>query len=344
MTILKKDLDWIREKIESSERPLFFHDDDPDGLVSFLLLYKMVKKGKGVIIKASPEIKKEYLRKVEEYGPDLIVILDKPKVCPEFVEGVRDITTIWIDHHEPQNPEGIHYFNPRIEKDSDNRPVSYFAYKINNDKKDLWLAMTGCVSDWFLPKDLKGEFIEAYPDLLSEEQDIAPKALFDSGLSVLCKAFSFVLKGRGSDVSRSIKILTRVESPYEILKKESSRGRLIYNHYDHMNDEYLEILNSVDTSDEKLILFFYEAKKVSFTADLSNELLHRFPNKVIIIGREKDGQMKMSLRSANHNLPKLLKHALKGVDGYGGGHKNACGSAVKVEDFDKFINQLKSKL
>lgn len=342
MTIKEEDIKWIRKKIDESERPLFFYDDDPDGLVSFLLLYRRIKKGIGIIIKATPELKEEYYQKVEEYSPDLIVVVDKPKISDDFIKKC-DVPMIWIDHHEPQNPKKVHYFNPRIEDDKDNRPVSYFAYKIADQKQDLWLSMVGCVSDWYLPK-FKKDFIDKYPDLLTEEFDTPPKALFDSNLSVLCKIFSFLLKGKSGDVKKMTKILTRIENPYEILKKETPRGKLIYKYYQEMNKEYEKILNSVDTSDKKLILFLYEGKKVSFTSDLSNELLHMFPNKVIIIARENNGEMKISLRSANHDLPKILEKALVGVEGYGGGHTNACGSAVKIGDFDKFIEQIKDNL
>ena len=39
----------IRDLVQSSENPLFFFDDDEDGLCSFLLLWKHIKKGKGII-------------------------------------------------------------------------------------------------------------------------------------------------------------------------------------------------------------------------------------------------------------------------------------------------------
>ena len=39
--LTKKEINEIRENIENSKNPLFFYDDDPDGVCSFLLLYKM---------------------------------------------------------------------------------------------------------------------------------------------------------------------------------------------------------------------------------------------------------------------------------------------------------------
>ena len=60
---------------------------------------------------------------------------------------------------------------------------------------------------------------------------------------------------------------------------------------------------------------------MSFTGDLSNELLSKFRDKVIIIAREKSGEMKASLRSPQSiNIQPVIMKALEGLEGYGGGH------------------------
>ncbi|PLW79329.1 hypothetical protein C0585_08340 [Candidatus Woesearchaeota archaeon] len=342
MAIKDSDFEKIRKQILDSERPLFFYDDDPDGLISFLLLYRFKGFGKGIMVKSTPELKGEYASKVNEYLPDLVVVLDKPMISNEFLEQVT-VPILWIDHHAPQEPRGSQYFNPRIDKDSDNSPTSYQSYKIADSSEDIWLAMIGCVSDWYLP-DFKDGFIKKYPDLLSKEHDTPPKALFDSKMSTLCKIFSFILKGKSSQINKMIKIMSRIDDPYELLNHTSPRGKLVYKYFEEMETEYQSIYKRIDTSDPKIIKFFYEENKVSFTSDMSNELLHRNPEKVIMIGRKKGNEFKMSLRSTKHNLPEILKYALKSVKGYGGGHTNACGCVVNEKDFDKFYKQFKDNL
>lgn len=337
MAIKESDIENIRKRIIDSERPLFLYDDDPDGLVSFLLLYRMRGLGKGLMVKSSPELKESYADKVDEYQPDLIIILDKPMVSDGFLKRIK-VPIIWIDHHAPQEPRTANYYNPRIEDDKDNSPTSYQAYRIAQD--DIWLAMVGCVSDWHLPS-FTNEFINKFPDLLTSEYDTPPKALFDSPLGVLCKAFSFMLKGRTSEINKLIKIMSRIENPYEVLKQNTPRGKLVYKYYENMNQEYLKIFNTIDTNDEKIIIYFYDDDKISFTSDLSNELLHKFPEKVIMVGRKKDDLYKMSLRSTQHDLPIILNKSLVGIDGYGGGHKNACGCVVNENDFEKFLDKFK---
>ena len=70
-------LDEIRGYLDKAENPLIFFDEDPDGLCSYLLLRKYMDKGRGVIVKRSRDMAELYVRKVEEYSPDIIFILLK---------------------------------------------------------------------------------------------------------------------------------------------------------------------------------------------------------------------------------------------------------------------------
>ena len=115
----EKHIKKLRKELECT-RPLYFFHDDPDGLCSFLLLYRHIKEGKGVIIKSSPRIDEKYLRKVEEYQPDKVFILDLAVVEQEFIDKVK-VPIIWIDHHEPLERTKVKYFNPRVKNPKNNR-------------------------------------------------------------------------------------------------------------------------------------------------------------------------------------------------------------------------------
>ncbi|MBR9675867.1 hypothetical protein GOV05_02555 [Candidatus Woesearchaeota archaeon] len=344
MALSKEDIEKIKRFLDESNRPIFFFDDDADGLSSFLLLYRGKKAGKGVVVKSTPSLGPEYAKRVEDYGADVVFVLDKPKISAEFLEQVS-IPIVWLDHHEPQENKtsNLHYFNPRINDDSDNTPTSHWAYKVASNPEDLWIAMTGIVGDWHLPS-YADEFIKKYPDLLSASNDTPPKALFDSGLGRLCMLFNFLLKGRTSDTKKFIKILTRINGPYEILNSTTPAGKLLYKYYADLKKKYDEIMRTVEKGSDGVLEFFYKDQSLSFTADLSNELLHRNPDKLIIIGREKGDEMKMSLRSAKHDLPKLVSVAVNGLEGYGGGHRGACGAVVKLDDLEVFLSRLKDQL
>jgi len=82
--LTKTQLNEIRNHLEASQNPLFFFDNDVDGLCAFLILRRAINRGKGVAIKSFPDLKKQYLKKVDELNPDAIFILDKAELNKEF--------------------------------------------------------------------------------------------------------------------------------------------------------------------------------------------------------------------------------------------------------------------
>ena len=293
--ISEKQIKQIREELDTCKKPLFFFHDDADGLSSFLLLYRYIKEGKGIIIKTTPRIDEKFARKVEEYSPDKIFIVDIALVNQEFIDKVKT-KIVWIDHHTPQKRSNILYFNPRVENIKDNIPVSEICYKVV--KQDQWISMIGCIGDWFWP-DFAEEFKETYPDLLEKEIKDPETALFESELGKLINVISFCLKGTTQQSMQCAKIMTRIKSPYEILRQETAAGKFMYKKYEKINESYQTLLKKVlkEVSNDNILLFKYQQDTISLTKDIANELLHRYPDKIIIIARDKDDEMKMSLRS-----------------------------------------------
>jgi single-stranded DNA-specific DHH superfamily exonuclease len=342
MALTTKEIKKFREDLASSYCPLVFFDDDPDGLTSFLQIYKEVGDGRGVVLKTKPELAESFAKRAEELNHDMIFVLDIPSIEQEFLDRVKT-KVLWLDHHSPLKRTGVDYYNPRNGDDKDNRPTSYWVYKII--KKNIWVAMVGCVGDWQLPDDITKAFRKEYPDLLPKEITTPEKALFESKIGLLAKVFSFNLMGKTQDAMKSVKILTRIKSPYEILDQTTPRGKFIWKRFQVMNKDYEDLIGSIKVrKSDKILLHIYEETRMSFTGDLSNELLYRNPDKIIIVGRSKSGETKCSLRSASAPLAPILKKALVGIEGYGGGHKFACGACIKDEDFKKFISNLKKEL
>ncbi len=337
--ILEKELDEIRDMLLKAEDPLFLFDDDQDGLCSFLVLWKMTQKGKGLPIKG--KFTDSFLEKIKREKKDLIIILDKPMLEENFLEEIQT-PIIHIDHHHPlelQAPH-YHYYNPRKENDADNRPTSYWAYQIT--KKDLWIAMVGIIGDWYIPQDLILVFQKEYPELIPEAKHPG-QIIFETPFGVLIRNFIFSLKGKSEDTKQCMKVLTRIESPWEIIKQESSQGKFIWKHYEHMEKKYQKTLSEameVKTRG-KILLYTYPSSQDSFTSLISNELIYRNPDKIVIIARMKDDKVIMSLRSTKIELPLIIEKCLNGLEGYGGGHDLACGANVQTEDFGTFMNRFK---
>ncbi len=333
-------LDKIKGYLENSINPLIFFDDDADGLASFLLIYKYLNRGRGVAIKNNI-LDDSYLKSVSYYNPDLILVLDKHGISEDFVDKVN-IPILWIDHHPIEEVKGVKHFNPRYLNKNDNKPTSYWCYEIV--KENLWIAVIGILADWSL--EHYQELLKNYKDLGNPELKTAPDALFNTKIGILSKLFTFILTGKTQDSKKCINILTRINDPYEILDKTTPRGKYIWNRFEKLNREYEKILDDAIKNNityKKILLYTYTVKDKSYTGVLANELIYKNPNKIVIIAREKDGEMKMSLRSEYRGgiiLPSLIKKALEGLKGYAGGHDHACGGKVDKEDFQEFIDRL----
>lgn len=332
----------IRKALTNSARPFYFFHDDPDGLSSFLLLYRYKREGKGYVVKAVPSIKLEHYKKIEEYNSDACFILDIAIVEQEFLDKSK-IPVYWLDHHTPLQREKVHYYNPRISFNK-NLPTPIMCYQIV--KQDLWIATLGSISDWVMPPFVE-EFKKKYPTLLPKKVKTVQEALYKTKLGLLIKIFSFILKGPTSKVYKNIKALTRIQDPHDILEQKTPAGKFIWKHYEKINKHYEVLLKQAikKNKGKKLLVYTYTSDKLSLTKDLANELIARFPEKIIILGREKDDEVRCSMRAEQGvRLDLALQKALQGVNGHGGGHEQACGGAIKKKDFKKFLKQLEEEI
>lgn len=335
--IKEEHINEIRRLLLESKRPLFMFDDDIDGLCSYLLLKRLVKRGNFVIIKSTPVLNDRYLNKIIETRPDRIFVLDKPMIEQDFVDNAN-VPIVWIDHHEPQKGIlGVKYFNPRIEDDKDNRPTTEWCYRVSEN--DEWIALIGILGDWHMP-DFAERYSKEHSDLLPQSKNIGD-AIFSSQIGLLIKILSFSLKGKTSDVKKNIKAIEEAESPYEILNKTTKSGKYLHEYFEKINKHYERLINDAmkNATKDKMLLFIYPSTKHSFTGNLSNELIYKFPDKIIVIGRQKEDRVILSFRSATIELPEIINESLTGLDGYGGGHKLACGGNVNRRDFPEFIER-----
>lgn len=330
----------IRKELDDCTRPLFFFHDDPDGVCSFLLFYRYVGDGKGVCVKSTPRVDMKFYSKVEEYQPDKIFVLDLAMIDEEFLAKVK-VPIIWVDHHTPQDYGKAKYFNPRVDG-NDNIPASYLCYKVV--QQDMWIGMIGCIGDWFYP-DFAEDFKKEYPDLVPSKLNAAQDILFDSKLGEIIMLMSFVLKGKTTDVNKCIKIMTRISNPMDYLNHDLAAIKFLMKKYLPLKKKYDVLLEAAlkKSSEDPILLFLYQAD-TSLTKELSNNVQHKEPEKLVIICRDKSGEMKCSLRAQKYPLSDILEQTLVGINGFGGGHEHACGAVIKKEDFGTFVDKLRDAL
>ncbi len=348
-----KQVKTIREKLESAQFPIYIHDDDPDGLCSFMLLYHNYLEGQGFMLKAAPKLDTRFHPKIDHINYDLLIVLDVPQMEQEFIDQAKS-KIIWIDHHQVQDQQNVMYCNPRVKDDSCYFPTTRMAYQIVETKErsikkyqeanpDLWIAMVGCLSDWHMP-DFVAKFCKIYPDLMQKDDDIGT-ALYARPIGVVAKVFAFIYKGSTKEVYRNIKVAMRVKSPYEILNQLSEKGTYLWKMYQKINGAYEEHIKAAanQRDDSPILHYNYIDSKFSFTSTLATELQFHHKDKVILITRKSDGKYKCSIR-AQFPIVDQLQIALEGVDGYGGGHPSACGAVVAEEDWEGFLERFKEEL
>ena len=259
----------VKDLLDKSENPLIFFDDDPDGLCSYMLMMKYLKRGNGIIVKNSPTLDVGYITIVRQYAPDLVVVLDKPKMSQDFIDKVN-CPLLWIDHHPLNDVKGVKYFNPKFLDEKDNRPTTYWCWKIVDGEK--WIALLGIISDWSLEsfKELSKDYKELFEGVEIKNPD---DAMFDTEFGKLIRIVSFGLKGTVKESYNFVQIMMKIDGPREILEQSTENGKKIYERFDKRNNRYALLYEkAIQMKDDEKIVFTYVDDKYSFTSDLANEL------------------------------------------------------------------------
>jgi len=345
LSYIKENIERIKEVIERSSNPIFYFDNDVDGLCSFLLLRKNYKKGKGIAIKSFPELDASYARKIKELNCDYVFVLDKPKISKGFFEQIKKNNNIlvWIDHH-PNNLEGLEkkedfiFFNPTINIKL-NRPTTYWTYKIIEEKENYdWIAALGCLADWYVPNFIKKVY-KKYNNLfeISELKD-AGKIIYETSFGKIINILNFGLKDTTTNIMKMLKFLIEVNSPYEILE-ENKKNISMHRRYKQIYQKYLKLLKKAEELSKNDVIFFLYGGNLSISSEISNALLYKYPKKLIVVAHLKGGMAKISIRS-NYKIKNLVNEAMKGIEASFGGHESALGAHMKIEDLQKFKENL----
>ena len=338
--MLKQDkLDEIRGHLEAAQNPLFFFDNDVDGLCSFLILRRAIGRGKGIPIKSFPDLKEQYLRKVDEISPDVIFILDKAEVSKDFVSGAKgkNLPIIWIDHHESNTAKDlknkISYYNslPTAE------PTTFIAQKVYNRKEDLWLALIGCIGDVYMP-DFAKDFVKEYPELFNSELE-AFDALFSTEIGKLVRMLNFGLMDSATNVVNLIKYLFDAKNIYDLLE-ENEYTKNFHKRYKKLNEFYFKQICKAEANyDEKSNVIFFSYMGTSMSSEIANGLYFRHKDKLIVVAFKHPEKINISIRGKN--ALEITKKVIGKIEGAtGGGHKEATGAMVPVDKFEEFKEEI----
>ena len=338
--LTEKQVEEIREHLDKAQNPLFFFDNDQDGLCSFLLLRRSFEKGKGVPVKNTP-MGKEYFRRVNEFEPDYIFILDQPVVSKEFFEEVEKINlpVVWIDHHEygEKIPGFVSYYNPLLNKEKTSEPVTALCYQVSREKSS-WLGVVGCIADKFVP-DFYDDFLKEYREL-GIKSEKAFEILYNSDIGKIAQILGNGLKDKTTNVMAMIRFLIKVKSPHEVLE-ESKENQVFYKRSNDLKSKLDDLYDKAKSHlTDSNVLFFKYAGEMSMSADLANRLSYNHPKKISVVCRIKGDRSSISVRGKNIK-EKFLKIIEEFDDAGGGGHDDAIGLQMNTKDLDPFHDKLK---
>ena len=347
--LTSEQINEIREHLEKAQNPLFFFDNDNDGLMSFLLLRRFINRGRGVVVKGSHNLSKNYFRRIDELNPDYVFILDLPRVEKDFLEKVNDknLPVVWIDHHDVDCKElkdslashsSIDYYNP-YHNDKTNEPVAYLCYKIANQEKDMWLALIGCVSDYYIP-DFYNEFEKKYPELSKKNPKNGFDIFYGSEIGRIARILDFSLKDTTTNVINMLRFMMRVKGPLDILE-ENHKTKRIFQRYEQINEKYQKIMKKARESVGQKMIYFQYGGDLSLSSNLSNQIKHEFSDKFIVVVYVKEDIANISVRG--DNAKKFTLEAIKNIEGaVGGGHEKATGARMNVDSLPEFKKKMKS--
>jgi len=345
--LTKKQVSEIKEHLDKAQNPLFFFDNDNDGLCSFLLLQRYIGRGKGFPVKTAPELTKDYFRKVRELKPDYIFILDQPEVSREFFDEVEKINLpiVWIDHHEIDKkkiPDFVNYYNPLFNKKKSNEPVTALCYQISNKKEDMWLGVVGCISDKFVP-EFYSEFRKEFKDLTINSKD-AFEIYYNSGIGEIATMFSFALMDRTTNVINMLKLLMKVKGPYDVLE-ENTKTHSMHKRSNELYEKYNKLIKKakLEIKDSEKLFFFKYGGDISMSADIANKLMYLFPEKIIVVAKVADYKAGLSIRGKN--IREKVVKVIENIEGAtGGGHEDAVGAQMRAGDLEKFEKELRKSV
>ncbi|MFH1623009.1 MAG: DHH family phosphoesterase [Candidatus Aenigmatarchaeota archaeon] len=320
------------------DRVLLVHHNDVDGYCAAALLLAAMESLKIRNVDSSVaevDSLKSLLSKIATAGFDKIIIVDiDAAMLKEDLEGTGADVLI-IDHHMVRsdlNSSRITYINPKIFNDEVYQPASYVAYKFLSSFVDIsgkeWLAALGTVGDFGFDdcRDLVDKYIDA------KSKDDVPKTGFWSVSKVLFGAIIVAAAGRDGITREGIMdILSRAKGADDVSTNKSLNDANKMFEGEHAAAKKA-FWKSVETKGNVIIgTIDSPFKRLGSVISTDASIEHK--DKVILILERRGDYFKVHARYqlGGMHMGKLMKRCCNG-----GGHRNAAGGSIAVDEFEHF--------
>ena len=170
--------------------------------------------------------------------------------------------------------------------------------------------------------------------------------------------FDFMFKLHHEDINRAIKKISQMSLSEIYFSIENQKETFPFNKYFELEKEFFSIYEKVTKKINKKyflpfvkkskILCISYSSKISFTKVLIETIANSYKNfEVYVISHidEEKNDTKTSFRSNGKvDVSTLLELSIKGLNGRGGGHKYACACNISLDDYNRFIENIKNNL
>ena len=189
--------------------------------------------------------------------------------------------------------------------------------------------------------DFADEFASQYPEYWGDFKGPFDD-LYGSEIGRTARALNFGLKDSVSNVVKLQNYLISARGPGDVFL-ESTGNREFRKKYYELKKKFDALMDRAKESIYGNLVFFDYAGETSVTADLSNMLSHKHPDKYVVIAHRKNGMTSLSMRG--EGIKTVLERILeKFENASGGGHENAVGARISTEDLKRFKEELEKDI
>jgi len=360
---MKELVEKVKEAAENGERAVIYGDYDADGLCASTIMYNALKyiglesyiyipervEGYGLSVENIEKI-------AEDFFPDLFITVDCGISSKKEVDYIRDlgVNIIVTDHHElPEELPDCITVNPKLKGQKypfDNLcgagVALKIAYALMGDKADslIDLAALATVADSVPLLDENRDIVAAGLKMLSSQnpRKCLKELISTKNKEITAQTLSFTVAprinaaGRMGDSEKALKLLLS-ENDFEI-KTLAEELNILNSERQKLCDE--EFKQAKQMLSEKgayknIIILCSENWNSGFVGIVAAKLVEEYSRPVILFVNN-NGMLKGSARSINKiNIYEAVNSVKALTEGFGG-HSQAAGITIKIENLDKF--------
>lgn len=381
-------LEYIQSILENKQHKTFiFHDNDCDGLSSYLILKKTFRNVVGGHFISKEEYSQEVaIENIPKFATHILFV-DTPQIEESTLETLSEKygqeNILILDHHvinkhvekNLKKFKNIFYTNPLLFNENDSRPITFWAYILSHENKEMYLqALIGSISDFyttslfsdidigsneikelFKPFDLEKlnlvkENVSNHPfyyqENLTENAEIITELSYTTQIGLLKQFFDFIFK----DYRQSQQFIKEIKelSLFDILGHINSANYSPFQDFSLYYKKYDKILQKsyqkFESQENKKYILIEHKGRTSYNRQLSEKARFELNVEFCCSMHQKYERSTISgsVRTIqNLNLHEILPILFEGTSAKFGGHPNACGFQIPENEKEIFIQNCK---